>query len=91
MRPLFAEVWDVKDADQRDEPLIGHVHLGDGGAPSRVRSVVVPHFVQSNTLELDMSLQWRTLINLHLVGRSQLHAEQASDLRKILERGAKKL
>jgi hypothetical protein len=89
LRPLVAELCDPKLLEPRDEPLYGHLQHGEpkgsSAAAARVRNdPIVPHFVQSNTLELDMSLQWRTLLNSHFIGRSRLHEEQAGELAKLL-------
>ncbi len=91
LRPLFAERFVPPDVAARDEPIVGHVMLPDvphvnvgrGG-----RDPIVSHFVQSNTLELDMSLQWRTLVNRQLLGRAELLAAHVRELRALLQGGA---
>jgi hypothetical protein len=86
VRPLFAEECKLEQLEPRDEPLVGHLQLGDGA--TRGRDPIVPHFVQSNTLELDMSLQWRTLVRRQLQARKELHTGHVTTLAAVLHGGA---
>ncbi len=82
LRPLCAELVAERDRaalELRDEPLIGHLQLSSGA-----NDPIVPHFVQSNTHELEMALQWRTLVKTHLVGRSELQAQHTRALSAVI-------
>jgi hypothetical protein len=73
LRPLLAELCTASEI-KVDRPFIGHLDLSDPGrAGARGgKDPIVPHFVQSNTLELDMSLQWRALVTAQFGGRQGL-------------------
>ena len=77
LRPLFADLCAASELTG-DEPFIGHLELGDKSM--RGRDPIVPHFVQSNTLELDMSLQWRALVSTQYGAREGLRNAHVREL-----------
>lgn len=88
LRPLFADVCAAAKL-AGDEPFIGHLELRDESAQrhtnnARSRNPIVPHFVQSNTLELDMSLQWRALVATQFGGRQGLRSSHVTKLSRAL-------
>ena len=89
LRPLLAELCTASEI-KVDRPFIGHLDLSD---PGRVgarggKDPIVPHFVQSNTLELDMSLQWRALVTAQFGGRQGLRISHVQDLARALQPAA---
>jgi hypothetical protein len=99
LRPLLAELCDaatLRACADAPPTLHGHLHHGAPGAAQQQAhhaaaargETIVPHFVQANTLELDMSLEWRTLIRAHLIASARLQQQQAAELGKMLRPGA---
>ena len=83
LRPLFADLCAASELCS-DEPFIGHLELGDRSM--RDRDPIVPHFVQSNTLELDMSLQWRALVSTQYGAREGLRNAHVHELAQVISR-----
>ena len=83
LRPLFADILASPEANS-DEPFIGHLELSERKQSMRGRDPIVPHFVQSNTLELDMSLQWRALVSTQFSGRQGLRSSHVQELARAL-------
>lgn len=81
LRPLFADLCAASELTG-DEPFIGHLELSERSM--RGRDPIVPHFVQSNTLELDMSLQWRALVTTQFGGRQGLRSSHVQELARAL-------
>lgn len=83
LRPLFADLCAASELTS-DKPFIGHLDLGD--RIMRGRDPIVPHFVQSNTLELDMSLQWRALVSTQYGAREGLRNAHVHELAQVISR-----
>ncbi len=100
LRPLLAELCDaatLRAAADAPPTLHGHLQHGTPGAAQQQQphhaagargEAIVPHFVQANTLELDMSLEWRTLVRAHLIASARLQQQQAAELGKMMRPGA---
>ena len=82
LRPLFADLCSASELGS-DEPFIGHLELGDRSM--RGRDPIVPHFVQSNTAELDMSLQWRALVSAQYGAREGLRNAHVRELAQAMQ------
>ena len=80
LRPLSCRAVTPAQLELGEQvPLVGHLALD--GADS---ATLVPHFVQSNTLELNLALQWRRLTRTHALAAHSMHAQQAAKLKPLL-------